>query len=429
MKINLTKFQADFEGKTSPLQSKLPQVRLYEMDLSTYAAKQEELVDEDEMKASFTKACTLNTTKDGLRAPGFWTGFYQALAGNGFNVNLEGFALSNAVGSTDCIMQFLPGSCTKLAAGFIAEIASAQLGKLYDVLVINGDTTSNAKAEQMANDAIEAAAKVGRKVWIISQGMAARSFSVPAIDTVLLTYDGGDLGATLQKLSRALTAGRDDKVGHIVSIAVDPNRDDKVASIVLDAAAKAAEQNGSDLKDELKRAYATFPLFSVDADGCKIPLTEDAYIERAMSLNASLPLTINRSNLFTLDCDVAIDLANQIIKKVNRGSRAGEKEAGIKGKRYIQDTKRGSKSDGDDYEKAANLIARQLDGFVHNLDLIRWMVDTDQPQLSDILDYGDTCVDYFVESVGMTPDLVREFLAAGLLRQSWVDAVLLKVDS
>ena len=57
------------------------------------------------------------------------------------------------------------------------------------------------------------------------------------------------------------------------------------------------------------------------------------------------------------------------------------------------------------------------------------MVDTDQPQLNDILDYGDTCVDYFVESVGMTPSLVREFLAAGLLRQSWIDAVLLKVDS
>lgn len=426
MKINLTKFQTDFKGQTSPLQTKLPQVRLYEMDLSAYAAKQEELVDEDEMKASFTKACTPNTTKDGLRAPGFWTGFYQALAGTKWD--LEGFALSNAVGSTNCVMQFLPGSCTKVAAAFVAEIASAQLGKLYDVVVLNGDNTSNAKAERLALDSVEAAAKEGRKVWFISQGMAARSFSVPAIDTVLLTYDAGDLGATLQKLSRALTSGKDDKVGHIVSIAIDPNREDKVAAIVLDAAAKAAEQNGTDLKDELKRAYATFPLFSVDADGCKLPLTEDAYIERAMSLDASLPLTINRSSLLTLNDDVAIDFANQITKKVKRGSRAGEKEAGIKGKRYIQDAKKGRKSEVNDHEQAVNLIARQLDGFVHNLDLIRWMVDTDQPQLSDILDYGDTCVDYFVESVGMTPSLVREFLAAGLLRQSWVDAVLLKVD-
>lgn len=427
MKINLTKFTADFKGQTSPLQSKLPQVRLYEMDLSAYAAKQEELVDEDEMKASFTKACTLNTTKDGLRAPGFWDGFYPALIGS--NWQLEGFALSNAVGSTNCIMQFLPGSCTKVAASLIADIATAHLGKVYDIVLLNGDNTSNAKAERLALDSVEAAAKEGRKVWFISQGMAARSFSVPAIDTVLLTYDAGDLGATLQKLSRALTAGKDDKVGHIVSIAIDPNREDKVAAIVLDAAAKAAEQNGTDLKDELKRAYATFPLFSVDADGCKLPLTEDAYIERAMSLDASLPLTINRSNLFTLDNDVAIDLANQITKKVKRGARAGEKEAGIKGKRYIQDAKKGRKSEVNDHEQAVNLIARQLDGFVHNLDLIREMVDKDQPQLSDILKVGDDYIDYFVESVGITPDLVRQFLAAGLLRQSWVDAVLLKVDS
>ena len=354
MKINLTKFKADFERRHSPLQSKLPQVRLYEMDLSAYAAKQEELVDEDEMKASFTKACTLNTTKDGLTCSRLLgPDFIKLLAGSKWD--LEGFALSNAVGSTNCIMQFLSGSCTKVAASFIAEIASAQLGKLYDVVVLNGDNTSNAKAERLALDSVEAAAKEGRKVWFISQGMAARSFSVPAIDTVLLTYDAGDLGATLQKLSRALTAGKDDKVGHIVSIAIDPNREDKVAAIVLDAAAKAAEQNGTDLKDELKRAYATFPLFSVDADGCKLPLTEDAYIERAMSLDASLPLTINRSNLFTLDNDVAIDLADQIIKKVKRSSRAGEKEAGVKGKRYIQDTKKGSKSDGNDHEQAVNL--------------------------------------------------------------------------
>ncbi len=427
MKINLTKFHSDFKGRTSPLQSKLPQVRLYEMDLSAYAAKQDELIDDESMMASFTKACTPNTTKDGLRAPGFWTGFYSAIAGSSWD--LEGFALSNAVGSTDCVMQFLPGSCTKIAASYIAEIASAQLGKLYDVFVINGDTTSNAEAEGMANDAIIAAGKEGRKVWFISQGMAARSFSVPAIDTVLLTYDGGDLGATLQKLSRALTKGEDNKVGHIVSISIDPNREDKVASMVLDAAAKAAEQNDTDLKDELKRAYATFPLFSVDADGCKVPLSEDAYIERAMSLNASLPLTVNRSNLFTLDFESALSLADQIVSKKTRGSRAGEKEAGIKGKRYIQEAKKSGKSEVDLHDQSVNLIARQLDAFVHNLDVIRWMVDADQPQLSDILNEGDKSPEYFIESTGMTPSLVRDFLSAGLLRQAWVDAALLKVDS
>ena len=109
--------------------------------------------------------------------------------------------------------------------------------------------------------------------------------------------------------------------------------------------------------------------------------------------------------------------------------RAGEKEAGIKGKRYIQEAKKSGQSEADLHEQSVNLIARQLDAFVHNLDIIRWMVDADQPQLSDILNEGDKSPEYFIESTGMTPSLVRDFLAAGLLRQAWVDAALLKVDS
>jgi len=426
MKINIHQFREDFQNKISPIQHSIPKVNLFEMDLSEFAAKQEDMVEVGEMFASFTKGCTLNTTRDGLRAPGFWTGFYQTMAGR--NWELEGLALSNAVGSTNCIMQFLPGSCTNLAAGFIADIARTQLGSLYDVVVLNGKYTTNADAEREALDAVEAASKNGRKAWFISQGMAARSFSVPAIDTVLLTYDGGDLGATLQKLSRAFTAGQGKEVGNVVSISVDPNREDKVASIVLDSAQKAAEQNGTDLKVELKRAWATFPLFSVDSSGNKIQLTEDKYIERAMSLDASIPLAMDRSALYTIDENIAMDLADQILYKKSRAKRAGQKETLEKGKRYIQDEKKvGEKVAPDEHEKAVNIITRQLDSFVHNLDVIRWMVDSDQPQLTDILIAGDENPELFAEDTGMTPSLVRDCLAIGLLRQSWIDSILLQV--
>lgn len=425
MKINIQQFREDFRDKVSPIQNSIPRVKLYEMDLSAFAAKQDEMVEVGEMFASFTKGCTANSTRDGLRAPGFWSGFYQTMVGD--NWEMEGFALSNAVGSTNCVMQFLPGSCTNKMAGFIADIAQAQLGSVYDVVVLNGTETSNAKAEREALDAVEAARKNGRKVWFLSQGMAARSFSVPAIDTVLLTYDGGDLGATLQKLSRAFTAGKGKEVGHVVSISVDPNREDKVASIVLSSAQKAAQQNSTNLKDELKRAWATFPLFSIDATGNKILLTEDKYIERAMSLDASVPLAMNRSVLYTIDNETAAALVEQILSEQTRGRRAGEKEAMAKGKRFVDSVKANKAADSDDHEQAVNLLARQLDAFVHNLDIIRWMVDSDQPQLSDILDAADKDPAIFSEDTGMTPQLVRDCLSAGLLRQSWIDSVLLQV--
>jgi len=425
MKIRINDYRADFKNKVSPIQKSIPKVHLYEMDLSEYAAKQEEMVEVEELFASFTKGCVLNTTKDGLRSPGFWSGFYRAMVGN--NMETEAFALSNAVGSTDCIMQFLPGSCSNKAASFIADIAQAQLGSVYNVKLLNGNHTSNAKAEREALDAVEAARKVGRKVWFISSGMAQRSFSVPAIDTVLLTYDCGDLGTTLQKLSRALTAGEGKELGNVVSISVDPNRVDKVASIVLNAAQKASEQNGTDVKDELKRAYATFPLFSVDETGNKFQIKEDDYIERAMSLDSSIPLAVNRSVLFTISDDNAMALVEQILTKISRENRAGDKASQTKGKRFIDAQRKGEKADTDDHQAAVNLLAAQLDAFVHNLDMIRYWVPSAQPQLSDILTEADRAPDKFADATGVTPNFVRDALDAKLLRREWIDTILLTV--
>lgn len=425
MKIRINDFRRDFKNRVSPIQGSIPRVHLYEMDLSTYASKQEEMVEDEDLYASFSKGCVLNTHRNGLRSPGFWTGFYQAMIGN--NMELEGLALSNAVGSTDCIMQFLPGSCSNKAAGYIADIAQAQLGSTYDVKILNGDHTCNAKAEGEALDAVEVARKVGRKVWFISSGMAQRSFSVPAIDTVLLTYDGGDLGTTLQKLSRALTAGDGKELGNVVSISVDPNRVDKVSSIVLSSAQKAAEQNGTDVKDELRRAYATFPLFSIDETGNPFQVKEDDYIERAMSLDSSIPLAVNRSVLYTISDDNALALVEQILTNMSRSNRAGDKASQVKGKRFIDAQRRGEKADTDDHQAAVSLLATQLDAFVHNLDIIRYWVPSTQPQLSDILNEADRAPEKFVEAVGVTPQFVRDAVDAKLLRRPWIDTILLTV--
>lgn len=423
MKINIDKFNRDFKGKVSSLQKAIPQVRLYEMDLSVFAAKQAEIVEDTDCNASFTKACVLNTSKDGLRSPGFWAGFYPILMGNNFE--FEGFALSNAVGSTECVMQFLPGGCTKVAARLVTEIAQAHLGKTYEVVLLNGDTTSNEKAEALVNDTIKAATEVGKKVWVISAGMASRSFSVPAIDTVLLTYDEGDLGATLQKLSRAFTADSSnyDKTGKVVSISIAPRRIDKVAQIILDAASKDSRP----LEEALKRAHATFPLFSVDQDGCQCEIKEDEYLRRAMSLTASKALSVQRANVIELDEKDAEELVREILLKVNRSSRTGEKGSySDKGKRYIT-TSRGSNVS--PVVNPRQVLLAQLDGFVNNLEYARWFVDDDSVNLRKVLEAAESSkenTDYFITLSGMTPESVRKVIDLGLIKETWVDMVLLQ---
>ena len=425
--IDLSRFESDFADKVSPIQGAIPAVRLYELDMAGYAAQQVEKAPE-EAYASWTKAMDLSATGEGLRSAAFWRGFYETLMGQ--NWEMESLAIENAIGSTNSVMQFIPPHASQQqgAAGMVEEIAKACLGKKYIVKLLSGaGGVTNEAAEREAKDIIIKAEKEGKKAWFISQGMAARSFSVPAIDTVLLTYDGGSMGATVQKLSRALTAGSVDKVGKVVAISVDPNREDKLAGIILDAAAKAAELNGTELNAELRRAHATFPLFTQQGDAV-LPISEDDYLERAMKLSSVKRLAVSREKLTTIDPDVAIDLVDQFAGKVQRAARAGVKDAGIKGKRFQDAPAKGTKADADEAQKAVNALQERLTAFVERVEFLSYLVDTETPSIGSILTAAESDADLgaeFVEFAGMGPDLVRTCFDLGLLDAVWVDGTIL----
>lgn len=435
MKINIEQFRKDFEGVTSSLQSRLAQVKLYEFDLSEYAARQIELAS-DETFASFTKACDLNAQKNGLRSPGFWVGFYDVLIGSniGSNFELEGVALSNSVGGTHSVMQFLPGSCTKISANLVAEIARTRLSKFFDVVVVNGDHMSNENAESIIKDAVTVAEANSRNVWVISQGMASRSFSVPQIDTVLLTYDGGSMGATLQKLSRALTAGSEQKIGKIISISIDPNREDKVASIILDAAGKFADEQKIDLKEALRRAYATFPLFTLDDSGNSVRLKEDFYLERAMKLDSARSLVLNRSRLYTTDADLAVNLVREFLAQKKFANRVDAKEAyAQRGTRFVDPRPPSDREpiEPNEHARALKLLLEQIAAFSQSLDYLIYFVDDVEPQVSEILKSAEEDAESFedfVEITGMMPNTVRRLIDERLIDRRWADLTLLKAS-
>lgn len=72
-----------------------------------------------------------------------------------------------------------------------------------EVVVLNGENTTNKEAEEETKLAIKNAN--GKPVFIISAGMATRSYSVPQIKNVILLTNGGSFATVQQKIARGLT--------------------------------------------------------------------------------------------------------------------------------------------------------------------------------------------------------------------------------
>ena len=425
--INLNEFNNSFEGIVSPIQNSIPSVKLYEITVADLAENQIEK-SKSENYASWTKAMDLNAQSNGLRSSGFWREFYKSLMGNNFEYDLS---IENIVGSTDSVMQFIPMSSRGQsgAASYVYEIAKEMLSQKYIVTLLHGDNDiTNESSEQVVKDLIKQAEFVGKKVWIISQSMASRSFSIPSIDTVLLCYDRGSLNATQQKLSRALTAGEVSKVGKIISCSVDPNRDDKLTGIILETAIKAAERDDSDLNDELLRAFATFPLFVQDDTGAVLPISEDEYLRRAMDLNSMMRVSINKGTLHTIDPDLVDIILSGSNEDVSVESRLGDREALESGERFADKAEPASKKSANATLKSLNQLYENMQVFVERLEYISYFTDIDRPSINDILEavsVDEDTKEEFRELSGMTVESVNLCFDNDLMSRQWIDSVIL----
>jgi hypothetical protein len=246
-----------------------------------------------ELNPAFSKC-----SKDVNKSHGFWSGLYKSLIGTHENVNANDFNLFNCLenDTPKSVIQFVNMSNTQLKK--LETIARAHLSDFYDVYAVCGDDIEGKDAEQFVKDAIRVAEQNGKQVWIIASQMCQRSFSVPEINVVLLTYDNGDIGATIQKMSRALTAGNQKKTGHIISLSIDGNRDDKIMPMILDAAKQVAEHEGIDIVTAFKKVNKTLPVFQMSKDGYNIQLDVDDYSKHIFSSSNSHRILINNDRLY-----------------------------------------------------------------------------------------------------------------------------------
>jgi hypothetical protein len=300
----------------------LAKIRFYRYDWSRFVS----VLDggDVELNPSFAKVI-----KDVQKSHGFWSGLYQSLIGENSDVDANDYSLFNCLegDSPKSVAQFLPSNMTKTQMKKLGKIANAVLSPFYDVYVINGDEVDGKNAEQFVKDKIRIAEMNGRHVWIIATQMCQRSFSIPEINVVLLTYDNGDLGATIQKMSRALTAGDEEKIGHIISLSIDGNRDDKITPMILDAARKLAEHEDIDIVTALKKVMKTTPIFQMGKDGYNMQLDPDDYSREIFSSSNSHRIVINNDRLMyegfldTIGCDASSPIENATASVAFKGGK------------------------------------------------------------------------------------------------------------
>lgn len=209
-------------------------------------------------------------------------------------------SMREVVGDVTGVMMFIPWK-TKTSDDSVMDAMLAQIRAVtneeYYIIELTGRTTSNEKAELYVKGGIDPdtdkhvtgeiniAKSLNKIPLIISAGhIGSRSFSIPEINVVILMYDGGSAATTSQNLSRCLTRGsRLDKVGHIISLSVDPSRDDPMVEAVLETAAKVAAETDEDIVDAVKRVLRSMNMHALNSDHDMVTVNPDDYTAKIMN--------------------------------------------------------------------------------------------------------------------------------------------------
>ena len=280
--------------RSTQFEQLLSGVRFYRFDWSNYVPNEE--FDED-LNPSFTKAGV-----DVNKCRGFWTGLYKSLIGESDEYEQNDYSLFNVISQSgeelQSVIQFV--SMTKKQMNVLEKISAQVVGDYFEVIVVNGDKIKGKEAERFIKDKLIIAKKEGKHLWIIANQMCQRSFSIPEINTVILSYDNGDKGATIQKMSRALTSGSNKTIGHIVSLSIDGNRDEKISTIIMETAEKEAEETDDDMIDSIKKVLRTLPIFQM-VDGEVEPIGVDGYAKEVFESSNSHRLIVNRDKVIAFN--------------------------------------------------------------------------------------------------------------------------------
>ena len=397
-------------------------VEFYQMDLKSVV----ETALESELEALRSDTTGLPSwskfVANPVKAKGFFTNMLQAVfegKGNDASLNIDyQTGRKAAEGKTKVAMMFLPGSTTNVNLQEIIPIAEQAL-KGFTVVPVYGETMTNATAERAVSEAVEKAFKENKSTLILSAGMAQRSFSIPKIVELFLAYDTGDNGATIQKMSRALTPDQIGKIARVVSLSFDPNRDDKFDAMLIETAQNYKKNKGiADLKEALRTVLHTVDIFKCQQDG-SVKIEVDEYLEQALARDS-----IDRVIGKTADLSgCSAEMIRAIAAGKSEVFRAAQVAAAERGKTRLTKApvKRGPNVK--DASKSEMAKAREvLVTISQNIDIIRYYGGTNLDEAFALIDVAPVIVrDGISMDFGVDYDLIKDLINTGRIKRDLLD--------
>lgn len=392
----------------------------------------------DEDLTGWNKLCSdvrKNTNILRLAINGLW--------GKSGNVILDSLAISNAIGKDPKVVQIFTASpnndeLEKLAALFRSCLPN------HIVRVLSGDTNvKNATAEGIVKADIKKCKEEAKDgVVVLSTNMGSRSFSVSETDAVVLMFDNGSVASLIQKISRALTGGKDydgnDKTcGNVISLSLDPNRIDSVDIFVVEESQKNKTKSES-ISSVVRRIRRSVNIFAIDDQGEKVNLLEkdDYYSELIEKFNFD-KLKNSQINLLPLITDKDLrDLLTDVKNSDSKKNDAKQKALKSKGKKFLDDRAK-SEDDNNDYEDEFSKS---------DLEFLRQCVITINNSILSIAGIDDSVFgkksfrstlksiqsDYekkeeFIDLLGIEPKLVIQLLDREVINENIIDLCLSKI--
>lgn len=404
-------------------------VQFYQMDMikAVALARQAEpnLFTDDEMfLPSWSKFAA-----DPQRAKGFWTRVLQAvfLGQHGLDeLNVDFQTRRSVIEGPRVAMMFLSGSFTNANLA-VAALSAQEALPGYVVVPIYGEEMTNRSAERIVKEKIQGAQKQSHNVLLLSVGMASRSFSVGDITELYLAYDEGDNGATVQKISRALTPAAQGKIGKIISLSFDPNRDDKFDALLLQTALNYKKTHDlSSAKDALRTVLKTVDIFRC-TDAGAVSMEVDSYLEAAISRNSlsrvvGMVADLSKLNAFELHALAEGDISAFKAAKVASADRGKTRLATLGN--HACNTQDGNKT-----TNMLKLIAnarKVIVGIVENMDII--VQGTNARNLHaafDVIKQDPVQCRAIHEEFGLDLEFIVELFNRGIINK---DLIELQVD-
>ena len=338
------------------------------------------------------------------------------------------------------ISQLTPAKVSMIFGGFPTKkehnkFVKLVQSKLNDFIVVgvNGDVTTNRKAEEAVKKAIGEAKRNGKRVVIISKDMASRSFSVSEIDTVFLMYDNGLLAQTIQKVSRAFTPGKtytdeQKRTGTIISLSFDDNRSelDPVDQYVVAEASRTGKEHES-LQESIKRVSRSFNIFS-QKDGQPAEINPDEYAEQLISSTSLTKIAGAGTKFHMLDIQACLD-GNVLLSSRKNTTEKHKASVNIGGvKTYVKTDSESTRGERDQDSKEAKELMQTVAYFAQNIGELSayndFSCETALCTIDSIIEAGEPLVSEVESFFGLDINFMKSLLENGIISRKISNTII-----